>query len=176
MILGLDLSTKNTGYAVMRLRLGDSGDLITQFNRKYENINEELVTYGNIIPSDKINHSRKLRFIYNRIKELIKEYNIRVVVIEDQYLRMNVETLKLLARVSGVAMLAAEEGRCRIVLYPAPTIKKEFTGSGKANKDDIMNMAIKRYKLDRNEIDDNTTDAIAIAYTFVKKELTKKGR
>ena len=149
MVLGLDLSSVNSGYSIL-------DDL-------------SLVAFGSIIPVKKTTHSEKLQFIYESIDELFKKYNITEVAIEDQHLRLNVDTLKLLSRIGGVAMLCAQQHGASITLYPAPTIKLGFTGSGKADKKDMIAKAIELYNLQRGSIDDNIADSIACAYIHVMK-------
>ena len=111
MILGLDLSSVNSGYSIFRPRPEDGWDLNT--------IEYDLIAFGNITPSKKLNEQAKLELIYNTIDNLIMEHNIKIVAIEDQHFRSNANTLKLLARISGVAMLAAQKHNCEIYLYPA---------------------------------------------------------
>lgn len=149
MIIGLDLSSVNSGYAILD---GTS-----------------LITFGSIIPSKKASHSEKLCFIYESIRELFSKYPITEVAIEDQHFRTNVDTLKLLSRIAGVAMLCAAQHGASVSLYPAPTIKLCFTGSGKADKKDMIAKAIERYELRRDQIDDNIADSIGVCYTHVMK-------
>jgi len=150
MILGLDLSSVNSGYSIL------DDDL-------------SLVAFGSIIPVKNATHSEKLVYIYENIDELFKKYEITQVAIEDQHLRSNVDTLKLLSRIAGVAMLCAKQHGASVTLYPAPTIKMCFTGSGKADKKQMIARAIELYNLKRNQIDDNISDAIGVAYTHAVK-------
>jgi crossover junction endodeoxyribonuclease RuvC len=163
MILGLDLSSVNSGYSIFD--------------------GSNLVSYGSIIPDKKMNHSEKLAFIYDEINKLFKQFNITAVSIEDQHLRQNVDTLKLLSRIGGVAMLCAEQHGASVYLYPAPTIKLTFTGNGKAEKNDMILKAMELYKMQRCMLDDNMADAIGCAYTHMqlggmvpKKNKVKKNR
>ena len=172
MILGLDLSSVNSGYCIMGLRPSEGGDLISQYNALLGSCQIELISYGNIIPNKKFNHAAKLQFIYEYVKGLIERFHIEVVVIEDQHLRMNVDTLKLLSKIGGVAMLAAQQAGCQIYLYPAPTIKKTFTGSGKAKKEEMIATVSEKFNVEN--IDDNVADSIGVAYTYIQKELRKE--
>lgn len=172
MILGLDLSSVNSGYSVLGLRPSDGEDLISQYNAIIGSFQTELISYGNIVPNKKFNHAAKLQFIYENVKGLIERFDIKVVVMEDQHFRANVDTLKLLARIGGVAMLAAQQSGCQIYLYPAPTIKKSFTGDGKAHKEDMIKTAVEKFNVEN--IDDNVADSIGVAYTYVVKELRKE--
>lgn len=157
MVLGLDLSSVNSGYSVID--------------------GESLVDYGSIIPKSSMNHSEKLDFIHYHIQELCKKHKITIFAIEDQHLRFNVDTLKLLSRICGVAMLCAHQNGAEVFLYPAPTIKLTFTGNGKAEKTDMIARAMELYHLERCNIDDNIADAIGTAYTHLNyKEEPKPKR
>lgn len=154
MVLGLDLSSTNTGYAILD---GTS-----------------LVTYGSIIPGKNANHLEKLLYIYNEIEGILGAYHIDHVAIEDQCYTNNVDTLKLLARISGVVMLCAKQHDIPVSLYPATTVKKHFTGNGQATKEDMIAKALELYNLQRCLVDDNICDAIGIAYTHVTYQETPK--
>lgn len=145
MILGLDLSSSNSGYALLSLE----GD--------------KLISYGSIIPGKKMSHCEKLMFIYDAIDNLFKEFDVKEVSIEDQLFRRNISTLKLLSRIGGVAMLCSTQHGASVFLYPATTIKHSFTGNGKADKEDMILKAKTLYKIDG--IDDNIADAIGCCYT-----------
>lgn len=151
MILGLDLSSVNSGYSVM-----DDGT--------------SLVAFGSIIPDKKFSQSEKIKFIYEHISCIFDTYSITEVVIEDQHLRNNVNTLKLLSRIAGVAILCASQHGAEIFFYQPSVIKLCFAGTGKAKKNDMMDKAIEIYKLQQKDIDDNIADAIGCSYTHVVKK------
>lgn len=168
MILGLDLSSVNSGYAVVDFHpTSQDGSLTTESKDTYQ---EDLISFGNIIPNKVFSHSAKLQFIYEYVNGILTKYDIDVVVIEDQHFRINVDTLKLLSKICGVVMLAAQQAGCGVVLYPAPTIKKSFTGNGKAVKKDMIETAISKFNITEG-IDDNVADSIGVACTYINKEL-----
>lgn len=80
-LLSLDQSSKTTGYAI--------------FN------NGKLETYGKFTYED-VNIDIRLVKFRQKIKDLIKEYNIDEVVYEDIQQQNNVQTFKILAEVYGV--------------------------------------------------------------------------
>jgi crossover junction endodeoxyribonuclease RuvC len=184
-VLGLDLSSVNTGYAVLDLQQPggvDSAteDLISNYQSVVlgeTNSPAQLIDYGSIIPNKKFSHSEKLKFIYDSISQILEKYpSITIVALEDQHFRNNANTLKLLARISGVAMLAAEQHGCEIALYPAATVKKGFTGNGKAEKEDMISAVLVKFGLELT--DDNIADAIGVAYTYFleqRKESSEDG-
>lgn len=157
-VLGLDLSSVNTGYSI--------------FGASYEgapgNSSHQLIAFGNITPNQHLNEQAKLETIYNLIEELIKEHGIDCVAIEDTYYSKNAKTFKVLVRISGVAILAAQKNGCEIYLYPPTTIKKTFSGNGKAKKKEMITTAIEIYKIDPDSIEDNAADAIAVGHTHIQ--------
>jgi crossover junction endodeoxyribonuclease RuvC len=178
MILGLDLSSVNSGYSVMDpwpAKGIESEDTIHMYKSIVCGISEEenseppLIDYGSIIPNKKMNHAQKLQYIYDEIYKILEQYpQVDKVIMEDQHFRTNASTLKLLARISGVAMLAAQQHGCDIVLYPAATVKKGFTGNGRAEKKDMIAMANQKFGLELR--DDNIADAIGVAYTYYEQQ------
>lgn len=155
MVLGLDLSSVNSGYSILD--------------------NLSLIAFGSIKPPASASHDEKLLFIYNAINILFNTYQITEVAIEDQHFAKNISTLKLLVRISGVAMLCAQQHRAITALYPATTIKLNFTGNGKADKKMMVARAIDIYNLEKGQIDDNIADAIATSYTHIVKTTNRGG-
>lgn len=171
MILGLDLSSVNSGYAVLKSKKKEE-----KIKTDYKVVNMKgkeyiLVTYGNITPKKNLNNQAKIEIIYNMIKKLITEYDIKIVTIEDQYFGANAKTLKLLSRICGVAILAAQQNNCELYLYASTSIKKSFTGNGRAKKIDMIETAIKMLGLKPKTVDDNVADAIGTAITYIDKEV-----
>lgn len=156
-VLGLDLSSVNTGYSV--------------FEATYvalEDPSPQLIAFGNITPKQTLNEQAKLETIYNLVDALIREHSIECVAIEDTYYSKNAKTFKILVRISGVVILAAQKNGCEIYLYPPSTVKKTFFGNGKANKKDMIKTAIEIYKIDPDSIEDNAADAIAVGHTHIQ--------
>lgn len=81
-LLALDQASKVSGYAVF-------------------NPEGELIAYGKFI-ADVEDLGERLVFIKNKVAELIEEYNIGQVVMEDIQQQENVQTFKVLAEVFGV--------------------------------------------------------------------------
>lgn len=153
MILGLDPSTKGTGWAVM----SDEGKLIAS---------------GAIRPPKACKTVQsKLQYVYYEINKILDEYKPTDIVSEDQYLGKNANTLKTLSQLRGVIMLACEEHNLNLVFYWPNTIKLVTTGSGKANKEAMVKTVCEMFDLS-DLTDDDTADAIGAAYTHYKQKET----
>jgi crossover junction endodeoxyribonuclease RuvC len=149
MILGLDISTKCTGWCLM----GDEGD---------------IVSCGAISFTAKETFQEKTRIFYNAISSLFEENDINIVGIEDQFFNRNANTLKILARFSGVACLITDLNNARFVFKTPKNVKKVFTDNGSASKKDIIDTVKNKYGLEIEN--DNISDAIAVAYTIFLSE------
>lgn len=112
MILAIDPSVASTGYCVFH--------------------NNKLIKYGNI-PTDKNdfdNEDDRLNYIGDVIFYTLKEYDIKVVVMENQFIGNNVTTGMLLKKLSGVL--------CRVckdideVVYYTPAQWRKILGINKS--------------------------------------------
>lgn len=97
-------------------------------------------------------------------------YDQQAIAIEKPFftaatLPNNVKTLEFI----GLTKLAAERNDLldKIYEYSPATIKKEFTGNGKATKKDIIKEVKRKFNLEPKATHD--ADAIAIAYTHYVK-------
>ena len=145
MILGIDLSSANTGWAILD--------------------EDNLIKFGSIIPPDDT-LANKILHIHNELKAIFDENDITNVALEDQFLGPNVNTLKVLSRICGSIMLTAIQYEKEITFFPPKTIKMHFSGTGKATKKIMMDRAKELYGI--KKLNDNEADAIAIAYTYHK--------
>lgn len=178
LILGLDLSSVNSGYSVLGIGPERDFSLPSIYDEEID-ADIVLIEYGNIIVPENFNHETKLMYIYDSVTRIIsrlkKTYPSTEIdlSIEDSHFRSNVNTLKLLARISGVVMLAGRKKKCGIHYYSAAAIKKAFSGSGKASKKDMINTAKEKFNIEDN-IDDNASDSIGAAYTHIVKKYKKE--
>lgn len=152
-VLALDLATISTGYSVVDEQLN-------------------LIDYGLIhYPSSRPIEARLFGLI-NDIENLLKTYSqIEAIALEDQFLRKGVKTLKALSQARGAVMvLACSKGKPVIVINNKSA--KKATGKGNATKEQVRAKVCDKYNLN-DDIDENITDAIAIAWAYymsIKKE------
>lgn len=150
MILGLDPSTKGTGWGIIT----DDGT---------------LCAYGAIRPPSYCDtNQKKLLYIHNEIVEIINTYEPDEIASENQFKGKNAKTYKVLSQLMGSIMLASAKADIEIVYYWPTTIKVVTQGSGKASKKEMVNAICTRFNIEG--IDDDTADAIGVAYThFIKR-------
>lgn len=148
--LGLDPSTKCTGYCVM-------------------NENKDLIEYGKIDISNIDNHGEKLAVQYKAIEKLVEKYRPAKVLCEDQFSKVNVDTLKKLSRTTGTYMLLANlKGIPFETIFPT-SWRKIFHGYGSAKKEETFDKVCTIYEFSNLNFkkDNDITDAIGICWSLI---------
>lgn len=146
-ILGLDVSSSSTGYAVLR-------------NGRW---NKSAASYGFIKTSSKLSLPERLVSFRNQLHKVIKKVKPTHIVIEDVFKGKNVNTMKLLARFSGVAIeISRRSLRSNPTIVLAVTLRA-FLGCGR-KKEEAFKFICDKYNLDwsfskMNDI----TDALALS-------------
>lgn len=140
LILGIDPGVNNIGIAVINF---------TSFKIKKH---------------DCITWSGKYVTVLDYFTDLLTKYAISSVGIEKpfftpQTLPKNIRTLEII----GIIKMLCELENKPIIDYSPATIKKVFTGDGRASKEDIIVEVETKFQC--KDINNHTADAIAIAYT-----------
>ena len=156
-ILGLDISTKSTGWFIAKR---SCGAIVTDHSASFE---EKLVGFRVELDS------------------LLTKYSPDLVVIEDAYYRPgfgSIHTLKALVKFAGVALeLCASKG-IQTEIITATKARKYCCGrSGeKVTKKDVFAFFVEKYDLEdwtfnkHNDI----TDAMALAWGYREKQRLEK--
>lgn len=160
MFISLDPSLSSTGYCVM--------------NRK-----NKIIKLGKIVPHKKKTEEEKISLICTEVDEIIKEFHIKEVFVEDQFLHKNAQTLMKLSRLRGAIIFVAMANNCKIESMSPAGIRCMLMGNGAAKKEEVAEYIKKIYKdesqvRDLGEFCDRTCkaknsdifDAIAIALAF----------
>lgn len=147
--LGLDPSTKCTGFCVMD---------------EHKNIIER-----GKIPLPNIDEAEKIYFQIEHIENLFKKYSLTKILCENQYSKLNIDTLKKLSRVSGAILSSAARYSIAIELIYPTSWRKVYHGSGKAKKEDTFKKVIEDYQIEGLVFskDNDMTDSIGIASACV---------
>ncbi len=156
-ILGLDISTKSTGWFITKR------------------------SCGTICPAPKASFEEKLVVFRIELDHLLMKYSPDLVVIEDAYYRAgfgSIHTLKALVKFAGVAQeLCASKG-IQTEIITATTARKYCCGrSGqKVTKRDVFDFFVEKYDLDdwtfnkHNDI----SDAMALSWGYREKQRLEK--
>lgn len=122
-VIGIDIGLRFTGYGII------------DFDG-----NQEVVIEGGVIktnPSDDL-HLR-LGSIFEDLDQIYKKFNPQITSIEDLYSRYrNLKTAIVMGHARGVACAVSSINNAPVFHYQATQIKKMITGSGRADKIQMM--------------------------------------
>lgn len=147
-ILGIDPGTNIMGFGLI----------------KCSKSKIKLIQYGIISLIKESSHQIKLKKIFEKITELIKEYKPDEIAIEAPFFGKNVQSMLKLGRAQGVAMAAGLRKEIPVFEYAPKKIKQSITGNGNASKEQLagflMNFLDFEHK-NKNKFD--STDALGAA-------------
>lgn len=158
-ILGIDPGYAITGYAVI----------------KYEKNNFKLLEAGAVNTKATMSFPIRLACIYDKITELILEFNPDSVAIEELFFNQNVKTAISVAQGRGTSVVAAAKSGKDVYEYTPLQVKQAVVGYGRAEKKQVQQMVKTILKLEIIPKLDDITDAMAVAichahsYKMVKK-------
>jgi len=155
-ILGLDVSSRLTGWAVMK------------HGRFYK---REGIDYGIIKGHPKLGQAERLSLFRAELEDLIIRNSPDVISIEDAFFARNYKTYKVLCRFGGVAMETCRTiGNVEPLIVPVKLLRTVW---GTQVKEEIFNKVTTKYKLKELNFKkhNDITDAIAIAWYTHKLEV-----
>ena len=123
--LGIDPGLNFTGWGVI--------DYISNDKFIY-------IASGIIKTSTKMNYHLRLNHIFTEFLKILELHNPNYVAIEDTYVNINNKSSIMLAQAKAASIIAVSQKDLPIVEYPAKTIKKTISGSGSADKSQIIKM------------------------------------
>lgn len=148
--LGLDPSTKCTGYCVM-------------------DMNYEIIESGRIDMPKNGDEGEKIFYQIERLQLVLNKYEIIEILSEDQFSKLNIDTLKKLSRVQGAILYLSKRNNIPITTIYPNSWRKIFHGSGKAKKEHTFDKVVALYNFTDFifKKDNDETDAIGIAWSLV---------
>lgn len=152
-ILGIDPGTRYAGYAVLE--------------KKKQKI--KLLEYGCLNVSKKRNLAEKIGSIYEFFAEKSGELKITHLAIETPFLYKNASTFLKLGYVRGILYLIAHQNNLILQEFAPTEVKQQVTGYGKASKEQVANMVLHFFSIQRPQRDD-ITDALAISLCGLWRE------
>jgi crossover junction endodeoxyribonuclease RuvC len=109
------------------------------------------------------NHALKLKRIFERVSQLVDEYNPDEMALEAPFFGKNVQSMLKLGRAQGVAMSAGLMREVPIFEYSPKKVKQAVTGSGSASKEQVAQMLKSIVGLKELPKELDSTDALAVA-------------
>lgn len=147
-VLGIDPGLSCTGYAV----LAKEGDRV------------RLLEAGAIRSDDEQPLERRVMEIHQGVAEVIAEFRPESVAAEMLYSNYaHPRTAILMGHARGAVFLAAAQAGLSVTGYTPSRIKKNLTGHGHADKEQVQRAVVAALKLDRPPSPHDVSDAIAAA-------------
>lgn len=147
-IIGIDPGTNVLGFA-----------LLDADGSKLSAIEIGVVTFAHLGSEQTI----KLRYIFEQVQDLIRQYKPTEMAIEAPFFGKNVQSMLKLGRAQGVAIAAGMVNGLEISEYMPKKVKMAITGNGNASKEQVAGMLenILHRKFQEKQFD--ATDALAVA-------------
>jgi len=151
-VIGIDPGLANIGYGVI-----DFGE-------------EWLaLAYGRIKTGSETPTEVRLKEIFERIQELLKEHSPEYLVIERQFFNRNITNAIAVGKASGVIALSAALNQVPVVEVTPLEVKGALCGFGRAKKQEV-GMIVKEM-LGVTKLTKDSGDALACALCYkIKKE------
>lgn len=146
-ILGIDPGTNYMGYGVLEV----------------EGRTLRPIVLGDIDLHKISDPYDKLRYIFERVKELIADYSPAQVALESPFFGQNVQSMLKLGRAQGVAMAAALSCNKPVAEYAPTRIKQAITGTGAASKEQVAAIVMRTLKIEQPPRKLDATDGMAVA-------------
>jgi len=145
-ILGIDPGTASTGYGILTI---DRNIKVTEYGCIHTSADKEM--------------PERLKIIYQRVSDLIKEYHPDEVAVEQIYFSKNSKTALSIAQARGVIMLSASLAGKKVFDYTPLEVKGAVVGYGRAEKQQVQYMLKDLLRLVEIPSPDDAADALAVA-------------
>lgn len=151
-VIGIDPGLTATGYSIID--------------------NEKCICVGTIRPK-KNDTDNKVLEICKRIKQLIKENRPDFAALEKVFYHKNVQTLIKSSQLRGAIILTLLENKIKVSEYAPTQVKLTTTGNGRASKIQVRYFVERIMSENTKRKSNHAIDAIAIAYTAIRKTTRK---
>lgn len=146
-ILGIDPGTVVMGYGVLHIK-GSELHVLTLGVLKLDRFKDQ---------------ADRLKKIFDRTTEIIREYHPDEMAIEAPFFGKNVQSMLKLGRAQGVCMASALALDVPICEYAPRKIKQAITGNGAASKEQVAAMLQSILKTPMKDFPMDATDGLAAA-------------
>ncbi len=162
-ILGIDPGTNALGFA-----------LIDADAKNIAVVDMGVVTFTHV----GADHSVKLRYIFEQVQDLIRQYQPAQMAIETPVYAQNPQSMLKLGRAQGVSIAAGMVNGLAITEYMPKKIKRAVTGNGNASKEQVAGMLenILKQKLTGQSLDATDALATAVCHWFQASGPLKSGK
>jgi crossover junction endodeoxyribonuclease RuvC len=150
-ILGLDPSLRGTGYGIIRL----------------SRVFPQTLTFGTISCPLGWQRSRCLLRIVQILRDVIKEHQPNVCVVEGLFYAQNLQTALIMGEARGAALSAVAEAGLEIYELAPRKVKQAIVGYGAAQKIAVARMVQRMLRLTEAPAPD-AADALALALAYAQ--------
>ena len=144
-ILGIDPGSRICGYGLVNA----NGDRL------------EFVASGCIRVAD-LSFQERLHTIYTSLDEIIERYQPQCAAVEEVFMGRNASSALKLGQARGAAIVACTGRKLEVFEYSARKVKQSMTGSGRAEKSQLQQMAVALLSLSATPQAD-AADALCVA-------------
>ncbi len=148
-ILGIDPGTARLGWAIL----------------SRQNNHDDLIASGSLDTPAHTLLGERLLLIGQLIDTLVSQYHPDCAAVEDLFFARNVTTAIPVAQARGVVLYKLATHQIPATSYTPTKIKSSLTGSGNADKKQVIFMVKQLVKVDPTVKLDDAFDAIAVALT-----------
>ena len=155
-VLAIDPGIIHTGYSIIET----NGTIF------------KCLTHGSISPKRDLEFSSRLAKIYNDISFIIKKYNPSCAAMEDIFVCKNPRSALVLGHARGSIILALEHANIKLYEYTSRDVKKQITGFGNADKEQVLFMVKKilgKELADIKSLDASDALGIGLCHIFRSK-------
>jgi crossover junction endodeoxyribonuclease RuvC len=141
----------------------DPGNSVTGFGVIERSGSLQFVGAGTVRGRRIISRPQRLATIYQKLLQLLDQYNPDVMSLERSFVAINVQSAFTLGEARAIAMLAAAHRGLEVFEYTPTDVKLSVAGYGRADKRQVKQMVRRTLMLDDGELADDAADALAIA-------------
>lgn len=172
-ILALDVSMASTGFSlIINGRIIEVGRIVTE---KKEPSIKSKKHLNHIYYLASKQEDDRIYFINKIIRELIRQYNITDVVIEDQFIGKNARTGLTLSKLKGAVIFVAKDSETNIHHLKPTEVRKALMNIGNATKEKVAKYIKDNYidvgefsdKYNKHKTDD-MYDSLACGIAFLR--------
>ena len=124
-----------------------------------------VLDQGCLTTPKKLDHFKRLGQIKTQLTQIISQYQVQELAIEDLFFGRNTTTALKVAETRGLIFGLALDHKMKIYEYHPQSIKLAVTGHGRSDKKSLEKMVRRLLKLDTQPLIDDTIDALAILIT-----------
>lgn len=153
-ILGIDPGSRNTGYAILTKKKG-----------KLVAMRCDVLKMAHMD-----DHADRLQYIFDEVSNIVSSFNPTSCAVETPVYGVDPLAMLKLGRAQAAAMLAITNNDIAVTEYYPKQVKKSITGNGNASKEQVAYMLRKMISLPDEDLTDDATDALAVAWCQLMKQ------